>query len=95
MIKVALILSSKPQQSESFIKELIVGLSKSSKIELKVFVPFDFFKWYGLYTILMLFKSLFFINRIFMSIKHKVKFKNIKHIIAIKQTFFQINILTS
>jgi colanic acid/amylovoran biosynthesis glycosyltransferase len=94
--KVALILSSKPEYSETFIKELIKGLENSKKINLKVFYGWELKKWCGLYLLLMVFKSLFFPLRVYNNIKN-LRFNDpeMQFIDALKNTVFNIPIIAS
>ena len=96
MNKVALILSSKPEYSETFIKELIKGLENSKKINLKVFYGWELKKWCGLYLLLMVFKSLFFPLRVYNNIKN-LRFNDpeMQFIDALKNTVFNIPIIAS
>ena len=96
MKKVALILSSKPQYSETFIKQLIKGLENSKRIKLKVFYGWELNKWFGLYLLLMLFISLLFPKRIFNNVKYlRSNNPNLKFIESLKITVFNIPIITS
>jgi len=93
---VALILSSKPDYSETFIKELIDGLEGSKRINLKVFYGSALKKWCGLFLLLMLIKSLFFMHRVFLSIKYiRLNNPELKFFHAIKNTVLNLPIITS
>ncbi len=96
MINVALILSSKPKYSETFIKELIKGLENSKRIKLKVFYGWEWNKWFGLYLLLMLFKSLFFPVRVYYNIRNlRLNDPKMRLIDALKNTVLNIPIITS
>jgi colanic acid/amylovoran biosynthesis glycosyltransferase len=96
LINVALILSSKPKYSETFIKELIKGLENSKRIKLKVFYGWEWNKWFGLYLLLMLFKSLFFPVRVYYNIRNlRLNDPKMRLIDALKNTVLNIPIITS
>ena len=93
---VALILSSKPEYSETFIKELIKGLENSKRINLKVYYGWELKKWCGLYLFLMIFKSMFFPHRVINNIKNlRSNDPELKFIELLKITVFNIPIITS
>jgi colanic acid/amylovoran biosynthesis glycosyltransferase len=93
---VALILSSKPEYSETFIIELIKGLENSKRINLKVFYGWKLNKWFGLYMIFNLLKVFLFPLRIFKNVKYisdnnpELKFKE-----SLKITLYDLPVITS
>lgn len=96
MKNLALILSSKPKYSETFIKELIKGLKNSKRINLKVYYGWKLNKWCGLYLLLMLIKSMFFPLRVLNNIKNLgLNDPKLKFIDSLKITIFNIPIITS
>ncbi len=96
MKNVALILSSKPKYSETFIKELIKGLENSKRINLSVFYGWELKKWCGLYLLLMVFKSFFFPIRVYNNIKNlRFNDPDLQYIDALKNTFINLPIITS
>jgi colanic acid/amylovoran biosynthesis glycosyltransferase len=96
MKNVALILSSKPEFSETFIKELIKGLENSKRINLKVYYGWKLNKWFGLYLVFNLLKVLLFPLRIFKNVKFildndpEIKFKE-----SLKITLYNLPVITS
>ena len=96
MKNIALILSSKPEYSETFINELIKGLKNSKRINLKVFYGWELKKWCGLYLILMVFKLFFFPVRVYNNIKNlRLNDPKLNFIDSLRITVFNIPIITS